>query len=222
LEFNELEKLIKTRRSIRAWEDKPVPEKLLMQAVELATWAPNGANAQNWHFYIILNKDIIKAVAGACGAGMAAMMSWPEMAQLRPPTPPPGTNRPAPRPNAMAGAPAMIAVSTRKAPSPFEKVWEAREKVDPKAGEMRQANAAVDSAIQSVSAAISYLLLILHQMGLGAVWMTGPLPGGKSEVEKILKVPSANDLIALLPVGYPAETPTNTRKPVADVCTVLK
>jgi nitroreductase len=46
METAELAKLIKSRRSIRFWEDKPVPEELLLQAVELATWAPNGANAQ--------------------------------------------------------------------------------------------------------------------------------------------------------------------------------
>jgi len=31
----------------------PIMESLLTQAVELATWAPNGGNQQNWHFYII-------------------------------------------------------------------------------------------------------------------------------------------------------------------------
>ena len=76
--------------------------------------------------------------------------------------------------------------------------------------------------IQSVSAAIAYLLLILHQMGLGTVWMTVPLPQAKEEIEKILKVPAESDVIALIPVGYPAETPVNTRKPVNEVCQVIK
>ena len=42
METTELTKLIKTRRSIRIFQDKPIPEALLMQAVETATWAPNG------------------------------------------------------------------------------------------------------------------------------------------------------------------------------------
>jgi nitroreductase len=33
----ELAGLIKTRRSIRVWQEKPVPEELLWKAVELAT-----------------------------------------------------------------------------------------------------------------------------------------------------------------------------------------
>jgi len=38
--------LIKSRRSIRNWQDKPVPEQLLIDAIELGTWAPNGGNQQ--------------------------------------------------------------------------------------------------------------------------------------------------------------------------------
>lgn len=52
METVELINLIKTRRSIRAFQDKPVPESLLIQAVETATWAPNGSNAQNWRFLL--------------------------------------------------------------------------------------------------------------------------------------------------------------------------
>ena len=225
MEFNELANLVKTRRSIRAWQEKDVPEQMLMEAIELATWAPNGGNAQNWHFYIILNKAVIKSIADATAAGLAEMMAWPEMALIGgvwPPAPPPGANRPAPRPNILGKAPALIAVTTRKIANPLEKVFAARAKVDPKGDAAQQANITIASRIQSVSAAIAYLLLVLHQMGLGAVWMTGPLPQSKGEIEKILKVPAETDVVALIPVGYPAETPVNTRKPVSEVCQVIK
>jgi len=43
MESAELTKLIKTRRSIRLFQDNPVPEAILIQAVETATWAPNGS-----------------------------------------------------------------------------------------------------------------------------------------------------------------------------------
>ena len=120
MEFNELANLIKTRRSIRALQDKEVPEKLLMQAVELATWAPNGANLQNWYFYIILKKDIIKSIADAVASGMSTMMSWPEMTRMGS-SPPTNTSRPPMRPNAIAKAPALIVVSTKRIKNPLEK-----------------------------------------------------------------------------------------------------
>jgi nitroreductase len=227
MEMAELTKLIKSRRSIRVWQDKPVSEKLLLQAIELATWAPNGGNQQNWYFYLILKKNTIKAVADATQAGMSYMTSWPEMAQFRgfpPPgrVPPGGSPPPAPRRAPLSDAPALIAVGTRRTENPLAKVMLAREKTDKKAAEMLQWNKAIDSRIQSVSAAIAYLLLVLHQMGLGAVWMTGPLPSSKGDVEKILKVPPEMDIIALIPVGYPAESPTRDRRPVSEVCEVIK
>ena len=67
MDTGSLANLIKGRRSIRRWQDKEVPEHLLMQAVELATWAPNGGNFQNWRFYIILNESV-----GLIGAGNVA------------------------------------------------------------------------------------------------------------------------------------------------------
>ena len=63
----ELSTLIKTRRSIRVFQDKPVPESLLMQAVETAAWAPNGGNAQNWRFFIILSIYLPATYPHHCG-----------------------------------------------------------------------------------------------------------------------------------------------------------
>jgi nitroreductase len=223
METSQLAELIKGRRSIRSWQDKPVPQELLMQALELATWAPNGGNQQNWHFYVILNKEKIKAIGDAATAGRTLMASWPESREsgAMPPPPPPGPPSAPPR-SPFSSAPAVIAVGTMRTENPMEKLFAARAKIDPKAAQMRDWNATVAARIQSVSAAISYLLLVLHQMGLGALWMTGPLPQSKGDVEKILACPPGMDIVALIPVGYAAETPTRTRKPIADVCTVIK
>jgi len=60
VEFSDLEQVIKTRRSIRVWQDREVPEDLLMRAIDLATWAPNGGNRQNWHFYLVQNRETIR------------------------------------------------------------------------------------------------------------------------------------------------------------------
>ncbi|UCH42607.1 MAG: nitroreductase family protein [Dehalococcoidales bacterium] len=226
METVELAELIKGRRSIRVWQEKPVLEELLVQAIELATWAPNGANRQNWYFYIILNKDTIAAIADASQAGRSYMASWPEMAQggLAPSssTSPVSSPPPARRPGALGSAPALIAVGTSQIENPMDKVYLAREKVDERAGQMLRWSNTVNPRIQSVAAAISYLLLVLHQMGLGAVWMTGPLPQAKGDIEKILGTPPEMDIIALIPVGYPAESPTRERRPVSEVCEVVK
>ncbi len=222
----DLSGLIKSRRSVRAWQDKPVPENLLMQAVELATWAPNGANAQNWYFYIVLNKSMIKAISNASQAGMAYMASWPETSRsggMILPRPPQGqTIPPPPRRSALGEAPAMILVGKTRRENPRDKIIGERAKVDEKAARMVEWNVTLNPGMQSVSAGIAYLLLVLHQMGLGATWMTGPLATAKGDIETILKTPPNLDIIAMIPVGYPADNPTGTRKPVSEVCHVLK
>ncbi len=226
METVELAKLIKSRRSIRVWQDKPVPEELLVQAVELATWAPNGANAQLWFFYVVLDKKTIKAIAEAAQASMRNMASWPEMARsggFPPARPPQGvTAPPAPRRSPLGDAPAMILVGTKRRENPMDKVIAERAKVDERAAQMLQWSNILNPRMQSVSAGIAYLLLVLHQMGLGATWMTGPLAQSKGDIEKILKVPPDMDIVALIPVGYPAENPTRDRRPVSEVCEVIK
>lgn len=81
MKTSELAELIASRRSIRSWQDKPVPEDLLRQAVELATHAPNAGNQQNWYFYIILNKGIIISIADAVQGVAEYIASWPETAK---------------------------------------------------------------------------------------------------------------------------------------------
>ena len=209
--------LIKSRRSIRAWQEKPVDAGLLLQAIELATYAPNGGNQQNWRFYVILKPETIRAVADAVQASANLFASWPETASL-------GANTAGmlQKSSFFRTAPAAIAVASSQYQSPVDRILSLREKSDPQAAQMRQWRNTADTRIQSVSSAVAYLLLVLHQMGLGAVWMTGPVQA-KGEIEKILQVPSGMDLVAFIPVGYPAENPAlRERKPVSDVCEVIR
>jgi len=47
--------------------------------------------------------------------------------------------------------------------------------------------------------------------------MTGGLHA-KADIEKLLKIPVGMDVVTLVPVGYPAESPIKDRKPVSEVC----
>ena len=216
MELADLANVIRSRRSIRSWQEKEVPQELLLHAIELATWAPNGVNQQNWRFYVILNHDTIKTIADAVQASADQIASWPEAAEFM------DTVRLRGRSGFFKNAPAAIAVAAARYQSTVDQVLAAREETDYQARNMRQWRNVADSRIQSVAAAIAYLLLVLHQMGLGAVWMTGPMQA-KEDIERILKVPPGLDVIAFIPVGYPAESPlTKGRKPVGDVCEVIR
>jgi coenzyme F420-0:L-glutamate ligase/coenzyme F420-1:gamma-L-glutamate ligase len=213
----ELTYLIKSRRSVRAYQNKEVSEDLLLQAVELATYAPNAGNQQNWRFYIILKPETIKAIADTFQNISVLMASWPEAAQVDEKIISMAEKR-----NFLYSSPSLIAVATSQYQSGVDRLLELRGKTDPKAAQIREWRSSADSKVQSVASGVAYLLLIVHQMGLGAVWMTGPMQS-KGEIEKILKVPAGMDLAALVSIGYPAENPPlRERKPVKEVCEVIK
>jgi nitroreductase len=217
MKTDELAELIKSRRSIRTWQAKAVPESLILQAIELATYAPNAGNQQNWHFYVVTNPKTIAAIADGVQKSADDMAAWPEAAQFGE-----AARNMFKKSSFFRGAPALIAVAASQYSSPAEQIMALREKVDPKAKAMREWRAIANSKIQSVSSAIAYLLLALHQMGLGAVWMTGPIQA-KGAIENIIKVPAGSDIVALIPVGYPAETPPlKERKAVNLVCEIIR
>ena len=217
MDTTDLADLIKTRRSIRAWQDRPVSEETLLQAIEVATYAPNGGNRQNWKFYVVLDKDIIKSIADSVQDSVETIASWPEVGAWAE-----ETNRYLQRASFFRNAPALIAVTTGQYRSPMDNIFAARGESDPMARKIRQFRAIADTKIQSVASVIAYLLLVLHQMGLGTVWMTGPTQA-KGQIEKILNVPAEMDFVALIPVGYAAENPApNGRKPVREVVEVIK
>ncbi len=50
--MNEIIENIKKRRSVRAYEAKPVPEDILMQIIDAGNSAPSGGNSQGWRFVV--------------------------------------------------------------------------------------------------------------------------------------------------------------------------
>ncbi len=54
--------LLKSRRSIRIYQDKPVPQDLLLQILEAGRWAPTGANLQPWHFIVVTDPETRKQI----------------------------------------------------------------------------------------------------------------------------------------------------------------
>jgi nitroreductase len=54
---------ILTRRSIRKYQDKPVPEELLRQILAAAMHAPSARNAQPWQFVLIDDRGLLAEIA---------------------------------------------------------------------------------------------------------------------------------------------------------------
>jgi nitroreductase len=74
-----------------------------------------------------------------------------------------------------------------------------------------------NSGLMGTSMAIENLLLATHAAGLGASGMTGPLVAS-DVIRDVLRIPPSWELAALIPIGYPDETPAPTqRKPAEKV-----
>jgi len=211
MNIQELEKLIKGRRSIRRWKKDEVPEELLKKAVELATWAPNGGNYQGWRFVIVKRKETIEKMADAVQSVADKIASWPEAMSWKE-----DVERYRKNASFFRNAPVCIGVLISGYQSPMDKVLAARESFDPEAREILGFRRSAPTAIQSGAAAVATMLLAFHQMGFGAVWLVSPIQA-KKEIEAIFNVSSNMDLICLIAVGYPEELPQKDRKPVDQV-----
>lgn len=59
IHYEQCAQLLKTRRSIRAFKDTPVPRDIILQAIEAVRLSPTANNIQNIQWLIIDNKDIV-------------------------------------------------------------------------------------------------------------------------------------------------------------------
>ena len=57
---------IRERRSIRAYQDRPIAPELLDGLIQALIWAPSSGNFQCRRFYLLTGRERIRAVAEAC------------------------------------------------------------------------------------------------------------------------------------------------------------
>lgn len=60
---------ILSRRSIRKYLDKSVPDDLIRKVLEAGRWAPSGGNRQPWKFIVIRDKEVKRRIAEATTGG---------------------------------------------------------------------------------------------------------------------------------------------------------
>ena len=59
----EIMEALRTRRSIRKFEDRPVPEETVRQVLDMAMMAPSAGNAQPWQFVVVDDRALLNRVA---------------------------------------------------------------------------------------------------------------------------------------------------------------
>jgi nitroreductase len=74
LTLNPVIEVIKSRRAIRSFEDKPVPESAIQTMLEAATYAPSAINIQPWKFTLITNKDAMNHLSDTAKPALLRML----------------------------------------------------------------------------------------------------------------------------------------------------
>lgn len=169
---------IKGRRSIRKFEDKPIPREVLAQVVETASYAPSWKNTQITR-YIAVEGDLKNKIAADCTT------AYPRNGEH------------------IANAPMLIAITVLKNRCGYERDGSF---TTPRKDTWQMFDAGI--ATQS-------FCLAAHEAGLGTV-ILGIFDEAKAA--KYLELPEDRELIALVPIGYPAEAPVAPgRKSVEDL-----
>lgn len=195
---SDLHALIRSRRSVRRFTDRPIPQDLIEGLIETATHAPNAHNRQPWRFIVLTSEDSRSDLADAMGADFHRTLISEgfstEKASLQ-------VQRSHDR---ITQAPAVILLCLDTA------TLDSYDDPNRQQGEHTM-------AVQSVAMAGSYLLLAAHAEGLGAVWICAPLFAPDS-VQAVLDLPKEWLPQGMILLGYPAKIPDpRHRNPIETV-----
>ena len=144
---------IRLRKSVRAWQDRDVPENLLSRILDAARLAPSARNLQEWRFIIVRDPKVREALT------------------------------PAANNQAFVGqAPVVLACCA-----------------DTNSHVMRCGQLCYPIDLACV---IDHITLLATAEGLGTCWIGAFY---EDQVRKILDVPEAIRIVALLPIGWPVD-----------------
>lgn len=186
--------LIRSRRSIRRYQDKPVPTDMIKQLLAAAAWAPSAHNRQPWRFAVIERRSTKEQLATAMGRQLRRDLEADGVA-------PAAIEQDVARSyRRISTAPLLLLVCMSMAD------------MDIYPDEARRQNETL-IAVQSVAMAGQNLLLAAHAAGLGACWLCGPL-FCPEVVRRVLALPDDWQPQGLITAGYPAEEKNKTRHPI--------
>jgi F420 biosynthesis protein FbiB-like protein len=171
-----------------------VSKDVVERVLEAACWAPSAHNRQPWRFAVITEPVRIEQLARAMGARLRHDLEADGVAESVIEA---DTSKSYAR---ITGAPVVVALCLTMAD------------MDTYPDARRNTNEYL-MAVQSTAMAGQNLLLVAHDLGLGACWMCAPL--FVPEIIKIeLELPDDWQPQALITLGYAAETKEKTRNPL--------
>lgn len=177
-----LNALLRSRRSIRKFNGQRIPDEILREILETATFAPSAHGLQPWRFVLIESQD----AKAALGQSLTHQMRIDMQAENAPETE--IASRVERSLRRIAEAPHIILLcrdtEAARVPSPEEALM----------------------GVQSVAMAGLQLMLAAQARGLGSNWACWPLYA-QAETIRALNLPEAWQPQGMVFLGYPAEEP---------------
>lgn len=198
-DFPDLYNLIKTRRSIRHFKDKPVPRQVMEQIVEAVSQAPMGFPPHKTHITVVQNRDTVLKIRPLLMQFYGNMISW--------------MKNPFIRYIIRCGSSAedfatiknhLIPLLMKRLPemkknNADEITWGAPSLMLFHAEKLAESHS-VDACI-----ALTYAFLSAHALGLG-VTVSGLLPPAinqNRELKNMLNIPENHEVVCAMMLGYP-------------------
>ncbi|OKI22794.1 nitroreductase [Saccharothrix sp. CB00851] len=173
---------MRERRTVRMFSSDPVPEQVVLDAVEVASTAPSGAHQQPWTFVLVKDPEVRRRIREAAEheerVSYAGRLGEEWLDALRPL----GTDDVKPH---LTDAPELVVV------------FQQRYYLEPDG--TRRKHYYVD---ESVGIAVGMLLTALHLSGLAALTHT---PSPMKFLGDVLGRPRNEKAFAVIPIGYPAD-----------------
>jgi nitroreductase len=192
---------MKSRRTVRDYSGKPVPMETIAAAIRTAGLAPSGANRQPWHFVVVTDPAVKRAIRTAAEEEERAFYAERAPKEWLEALEPLGTDW---RKPFLETAPVLIVI--------FQQLW----------GTVSSGGRVKNYyVLESVGIATGFLIAALHQAGLATLTHT-PSPMGF--LRDILKRPSNEKAAMILVVGHPAadaQVPRIAKKPLEEIATFI-
>lgn len=174
--------MMKSRRTVRDFSSRAVPESVIANAIEVAGSAPSGANMQPWHFVAVSNAEVKTKIREAAEVEERELYEHRASDEWLDALAPLGTNADKPF---LETAPWLIAVFAQK------------HTIDEQGNKHKHYYTP-----ESVGIATGFLIAALHQAGLATLTHT-PSPMGF--LRDVLDRPKHEKPFLLIVTGYPEE-----------------
>jgi nitroreductase len=151
MEFMEV---VRSRHSVRTYQDKVVENEKLERILECGRLAPSARNSQCWDFVVVKEKETVERIGEACG---------------------------------------MLNPWLKKVPTVLVACADPSESIS---------RNGMDYYLVDLAIALEHIVLAATDLGLGTCWIAGY---DEETVKEVLGVPKGIRVVALTPLGYPAE-----------------